>query len=187
MNLTLTESELLKLINSHEPEERFKVIYDDIPKDGPSSQYIEDDGRQLRNFEFEDLTNGETYNIYYVWEPDWKTEMCSLNHLDERITLIDDPVIPVEVPPKVKLNESIEAVTDRKLWEAYLLERAANKIINPVASIPAKKLKQMVAEIKEHVAEKRLTMYNLRGIVIPACIEHGVDDKDLWRHLQKKI
>ena len=182
--LQLTEKELIAIM--WEEFERFKVLYDDIPKEGHSSQYIEDDGRQYRYFEFEDMQTGQTYDFSYVWYPDFEFEIGSILGEHRGIVFVKESVLkllpePVVVtPPEPVLTP--EQLADKELWARY---QAIEGEVTPMDG--SKKVpRAVIADIIQFLNQREFNIYQLRAKIIPVCIEYKIEHKSFWAHIQVK-
>lgn len=183
--LQLTGKELTAIM--WEEFERFTVLYDDIPKEGHSSQYIEDDGRQYRYFEFKDNLTGEVYDFSYVWHSDFpfnhKTDILGSH---EGIVFVEQSVLklieepPVVVPPEPVLTA--EQIADKELWDKY------NAVVSEMTPMgPSKKVpRAVIADILAFLKGKEFNMYQLRAKILPVCIEYKIEHKSFWAFLQVK-
>ena len=183
-DLLLTEDELNAIMD--EELERFNVLYDDIPKEGHSRQYIEDDGRQYRYFEFEDTQTGQVYNFSYVWYPDWGFELGSIigqhNGIvfvqNSVLNLLDEPAVITPPPPEL----TPEQLADRELWARY---EAIESEVTPMGrdkKIP----KEIITNIINFLKNGKFNMYQLRAMIIPVCIEYKIEHKSFWEFIQIK-
>lgn len=164
--------------------DRFEVLYNDIPKDGHSSQYIEDDGRQLRYFEFKDTLTKKTYSFSYVWhaEYDYDFPLSFLGDPPEEIEFVETSIInppaPVEPEPEPKLTA--EQLFDKELMAQYdetdVQEFNVKDDLIPLS---------VIDDLLKFLKTEQFSMYDLRRKVYPVCIKYGVEQKSLWTYLQK--
>lgn len=190
--LKLTYKELEDIVA--DDDERFEVLHDKIPydstdpKDDPMN-YIEDDGRQYRYFEFRDTVTGETYNFSYTWHSEWSTEfpLSFLGDPPVGIEFVKESVInPPKAPEPVVEILSPEAQADKDLWAQYKeLESAGVMREFAKGMVPTKTIK----ELKVFLKTQKFNMYELRAKFIPVCIEHKVEQKSFWQFIQgwKKV
>jgi hypothetical protein len=183
-DLHLTENELIAIMD--EELERFKVHYDDIPKEGHSSQYIEDDGRQLRYFEFEDTQTSQTYSFSYVWYPDWGFELYNIlgqhNGIvfvkESVLNLLNEPVVAAPPPPVL----TPEQLADKELWARYQAIEGEVTPMDRTKKVP----KAVIADIIQFLKQREFNLYQLRANIIPVCIEYKIDHKSFWEFIQIK-
>ena len=180
--LKLTYAELLKI--TYDDLDGFTVLYNDIPKDGHSSDYIEDDGRQRRNCEFE--KDKVCYQFNYTWYPnhshefplDLGNEPSGIEFVD--ISVIDIPVV-VEEPIVILTDEQI---ADKKLWDSYY------EIESEVSVMDKHKAKTIpvgvIDDIIDFLDTYKFNLYELRANIIPTCIEYRIEHKSFWRYLQQR-
>lgn len=196
--LKLTYEELVEIMS--DDFDRFRVIFDDIPPMHPdyvaepgdrSSNYIEDDGRQLRSFEFVDTETGIEYSFSYIYHRDWRTEFpCSflgdppagiefVN--EEKDSTLFTPVVLIPVPePELTPAEA----QDKALWAEY---KAIEHETTPFDN--AKKKLVSVADIEDIVTYTKtpgLRMDVLRSKILPLCIKHRIEQLSFFRYIQSK-
>lgn len=185
-DLLLTYKELALITT--EDLDRFEVIYNDIPKDGHSSLYIEDDGRQFRYFKFKDIETNLEYSFSYVWEPEWRTEFPSafLGDPPAGISFVANSVLYPDYtskaidPPKV-LSPAEQADTD--LMARYrAIEHTTLDFKDYSKIVP----KATVKDILQFLKTAKFSMLDLRAKIIPVCIEYNINDKSFWAYLQRK-
>lgn len=166
--------------------DRFQILYDDIPRDGHSSLYIEDDGRQYRYFEFKDTTTGEVYNFSYVWHSEFPFNPSTdiMDDLDgivivnqSVLKLIEEP--PVVVPPEPIL--SAEEIADKELWAKYNAVLSEMTPMNPSKKVPKAVISDIIAFLKTD-----FNMYQLRAKILPVCITYRIEHKSFWEYIQVK-
>ena len=180
IKLTLTKSELENLMQ--DDLKGFKVLNDDIPKQGHSSQYIERDGRQYRKFEFQRLDDELTFNFSYVWYTDDRFEA---NHIFDNLTelgieIVDDPIIIPEPTPKPVLTK--EQQNDKDLMQRY--KDAEPNMVDFDKSKDQIPL-TVVMELVEYINNGKYNIYQLRAKIIPVSIKYNVTHKSLWSFLQR--
>lgn len=182
--LQLTEEEMVAIM--WEDILRFKVLYDDIPKEGHYSQYMDRGGKQYRYFEFEDTQTGQTYSFSYVWYPDWDFELSSIlgEHKgiefvkESVLNLLDEPEIVV--PPEPVLTA--EQLADKELWARY---QAIEGEVTPMDN-NKKVPRAVIADILAFLKSEKFDMFQLRAKIIPVCIEYRIEHNSFWRHIQVK-
>jgi hypothetical protein len=186
--LKLTYRELEEII-SGDLEERFEVLFNKIPYDSNDpnddpSNYLEDDGRQLRYFEFKDKTTGEEYSFSYVWHGEDGFEMpyAMLGGLPKGIEIVKEsvlyppkPVVPVVVP------KTPEQLADEAVWAPYqALVDAGETRQYAKGMVPEKRIR----ELRTWLKTEKFNMYGLRAKFIPVCIEYKVEQKSFWQYVQ---
>lgn len=187
-NLQLTHQELELILRDDWHDDRFKVLEDDIPKNGHSSQYIEDDGRQYRSFEFEDTLTGKCYQFGYTWHRDYPVEvpLSLFESTVSGITFVKESVLvpkaaPVELPAPVL---SPEQQADKDLWASY-------KAIEDQTSQDEKDLKRIpkatMKELLDFMRTKNFSIIAVRAKLVPIMLEHKIHDRLLWTHVQQKL
>lgn len=179
--LTLTNSELDDLMC--DSLKGFKVLNDDIPKDGHSSQYIERDGRQYRQFEFERLSDGKTFNFCYTWYTDISFEPTHIfdSLAEMNIEIVDDPVVEPEPKPEPILTK--EQQDDKDLMQAY--DDAESEMVD-ISEAENKIPKAVIKELTDYLNTGKFNMYELRAKIFPISMEYKITHKSLWTFLQKK-
>lgn len=184
--LKLTYKELHDI--TYENIDRFEVLYNDIPKDGHSSQYIEDDGRQMRYFEFKDKETGIEYNFSYIYHSEWDYEFpLSFLSTPTGIDFVNDSVIN----PKVIIKE---VEVKKKLSEKEIIDE---ELVIKYNAVDTKKMNE--SEIKKLVpsiiikdlinflkSNEKFTLLDLRAKILPVCTEFGIDMNSFWSFIQKK-
>jgi hypothetical protein len=180
-NLVITHSELSNLMN--DDLDGFDVLYNDIPKDGHSSQYIEDDGRQYRQFEFKRLLDGETFNFSYTWNPHFGFETSDIfdSLIKMNIEVIDDPVVVPEPIPEPVLTQEQQA--DKDLMQQYNdAESNMVDINDDLEKIPNSVIKELI----NYLNTSKYNMYELRAKIFPVSIKYNIEHKSLWHFLQRE-
>lgn len=187
-DLQLTHQELELILRDDWHDGRFKILENDIPKDGHSSQYIEDDGRQYRSFEFEDTLTGQTYQFPYIWYSDYPVEvpLSLLSSTVHGIEFVKESVLcpkpaPV-VPPAPVLSPREQA--DKDLWAQYkAVEGQMSKNESDLKKIP----KVVLKDTLDFMRSKTITIVDVRAKLVPIMLEYGLHDGMLWTHLQQKL
>lgn len=188
MTLKLTYKELSDITYDNWVDDRFEIVYNDIPRDGHSSNYIEDDGRQLRYFEFKDTLTGIIYDFSYIFHHDWTTEfpLAFLGDPPKGIEFVKESVLIEPPKPIVEPEPELtpEQIADKELWTRYIENEAKYKIVQPKEkiNIPSKEIK----DVKEFLKTKKFNMYELRAKIIPLCIKYELEQKSFWRWIQNK-
>lgn len=181
--LNITQQDFVDLMKEDFDESRFNVLYNDISKEGHSSNYMEKDGRQYRIFNFEDLTTGENYWLNYIWYPEDSFEMYHLfTKLEEvGINILENPPKIVKSPPKpVKTQEQL---SDEALMDEYKAIEDECRDFNEVKEeIPV----SVVDDILSFMKTKKFSIYQLRAKIIPYCVQYRITHESLWPYLQKK-
>lgn len=186
--LKLTHKELELIIREDWHDERFKVLENDIPKDGHSSQYIEDDGRQYRSFEFLDTETGIDYQFSYVWYPNYPVEvpMCLLGSTPDGIEFVTESVLvakpePVPAPQEV-LTPAQQA--DKDLWASYkAVEDQMSRDEKDLKKIP----KAVLKETLDFMRSSAFSIVSVRAKLVPLMLEYKLHDQMLWAHIQQKL
>lgn len=169
--------------------DRFKVLYDDIPKDEHSSNYIEDDGRQYRIVEFLDTQTNETYNFNYCWNNTWGYEFpIDLMGTVEGVEFVNTSEFTE--PPKVVVEPVKELtailVLNNELTARYLLIKAECSELNPRSkskNSPIPKIKELIDWMHQI---NSFSLLDLRVRILPICIEYKIDMDSTWRYIQSK-
>jgi hypothetical protein len=181
--LNITRQDFIELMKEGHDEAVFNVLYNDIPKEGHSSNYIEDDGRQYRIFHFEDLRTGQDYWLNYTWYPDDSFEMYHLfTDLKEvGINLLENPPKVVEAPPEPIKTQAQK--DDEALMEQYKAIEGECRDFNEVKKeIPV----SVIDDIVNFMKTRKFSIYELRAKIIPYCIQYKITHKSFWPYLQKK-
>lgn len=188
--LKLTYKEMEEIIYDN-LDDRFEVLFNKIPYDSNDpdddpSNYLEDDGRQLRYFEFKDKLTGEEYSFSYVWHGEHGFDMpfALLGDLPKGIEWVKEselfppkPVEPVVVP------KTPEQLADEAVWAPYrVLESAGELRRFARGMVPEKRVVELRKWLKE--PRKSLTMYEIRAKFIPVCVEYKVEQKSFWQYVQ---
>ena len=186
-NLQLTHRELELIIGDNWHDERFNVLENDIPKEGHSSQYIEDDGRQYRSFEFEDMQTGQRYRFGYTWQPEFPVEVpeclfeSTVKGIEFVTALVLCPLVNA-VPPVVVLNPVEQA--DKQLWAAYkVIEDQTSKMEADLKQIP----KFVLNDVLDFMREKPTSIQQVRAKLVPLMIKYRIHEQTLWTHVQQKL
>ncbi len=180
-NLQLTYDEVSQIISGR--IDRFKILFDDIPHEGSPNDYIEDDGRQLRSFEFKDLETGQVYEFGYVWHSDYPEQfphsfLGPVDNIDFVQTSVLFPPKPLE-KPTVVLSEVEKAA--KILWKQY--EETEVKHIDKVKkNIPTSDMDEVVDFFKNST----YNFLELRKTLITFCIKYEIEQISLLRYLQKR-
>lgn len=180
-NLALTYQDLY-LITCGEFD-RFEVLYNAIPNDGDPNSYIEDDGRQMRFFEFKDCDTGMTYNFSYVWHGEYGYEFpLSMFNFPDGVDLIEESVIVIkkaveEKPAKILTQRELD---DAKLWDEYS-SLEVKDFSEMRDQIPISAFDNAFALLKT----KEFTLSDIRAVVLPICIKYRIDQKSTWAYIQK--
>lgn len=196
--LQLTIKELEQLVEERLPEpldERFEILWDDIPvgipgmKDsGRPRDYIEDDGRQLRWFNFRDKETGEEYDFSYTWHADWNVDFRHgvLGDMPEGIEIVEVSVLN---PPKPPAPPAVVPLTPTQLrtqaiFAPYKALEAAGEIqaFDP-SLVPAKVIKSTKTAVTAR-CKTPCTIADIQDIVIPVAVQYKVDHTGLWQHMQ---
>lgn len=186
-NLKLTYGELL-LLTRDDLSDRFEIIENDIPKSGHSSQYIEDDGRQLRQFEFKDLETNKTYSFSYVWHRDYQADFpwAFLSDPPSGIEFVKEselfPVVEKPIPVKILTPEEqadAELKAEYNLIPASELRKMTMEVAN---EIPA----STIITIMDFLKKEKFNIIQLRKEIYPVCIKFKIDQKSFWTWLQVK-
>lgn len=190
--LKLTKKDLDNFINNKLPE-RFEEIFDDIPMYHPDHViqkgethrlYVEDDSREYRWFIFKDTQTGIEYCLNYTYNPEWPNDIMDYPSDIEVVEKAEDSDVyeapkPVVVPEKVLTPEE---KADKELWAKYEAVEGKQKVEELDKPVP----KKVIKEIKDFLKLGSFNMYQLRGKIIPVCIEYKVEQQSLWEHVQKK-
>ena len=186
--LQLTHKELELILRDDWHDGRFKILNDDIPKDGHSSQYIEDDGRQYRYFEFEDTATGAVYGFSYVWYADYPVEvpMCLFNETPTGLAFVNESVLVAQpepvVPPAEVLTPTQQA--DKDLWAQYeAVKDQMSQDERDLKKIPKERLKELLAFLRS----PGISILDVRAKLVPVMLEYQLHDKMLWTHVQQKL
>lgn len=188
--LKLTYREMEQIING-DLDERFEVLFNKIPYDSNDpdddpNNYIEDDGRQLRSFEFKDKTTGEEYQFSYVWHSEWGFDM-PLSMLSKLPTGIEWVEVSVINPPKpvepVVVPKTPEQIADEAVWAPYqALVDAGEARVYARGMIPEKLVRELRKWVKD--PSNKFSLYDLRAKFIPICVEYKVEQKSFWQYVQ---
>ena len=185
--LQLTYKELENIIKKEIEGDRFKVLYDDIPKEGHSSDYIEDDGRQYRILTFKDLQTEKEYSFNYVWNREWPLDFPNDLFETKRddIEFVETSILFPPLPPEPKplpVRSPEQQADDELMTRYHSLCETSTMSSEPEKSVP----KEIVKDLVKFLKTEKFSLYSLRAKVIPVCIEYRTNEKDLWTHLQYK-
>lgn len=187
-NLQLTYRELEDIVNDDfSDRKRFEILYDDIPKEGHSSSYIEDDGRQFRLFVFKDKVTNQEYDFNYIWHVDWRfnfpesflgNEPKGITFVEKSVICPPEPEMPVKAPERTSEQKADDDLMAKyKLTtERFTMSQDAEKIIP----------REVVKDAIKFLETEKFSMITLRAKMIPICIQYKVDEKAFWNHLQVK-
>jgi len=197
--LQLTLKELEQIVEDRLPEpldDRFEVLWDDIPIGIPGttpdgsrpSDYIEDDGRQLRWFHFRDKTTGEEYDFSYTWHEDWNVDLRYgiLGDMPKGIEIVEVSVLNPPKPPAPEPEKVLSPIELRSqaIFAPYRALEAEGKIRDFDPSlVPARVIKAMKKAVTER-CKTPCTIADIQELVIPTAVEYAVDHKGLWQHMQ---
>jgi len=193
--IKMTAKELYQLINGRLDTDRFEETFNDIPMYHPDHviekgethrSYIEDDGREYRWLILQDkLTNVEHY-INYTYNPEWPNDILSTPDFIEIVEKEEDSDFYVEPVPVVVAEPvlSPEAQSDKDLWARYQAMKHECRNVEPKERLKVPKAR--IDEILTLLKSKNFNAYQLRGVVIPVCIEYKLDDETFWRWIQSK-
>lgn len=184
--LQLTYKELALIVGDDWHDDRFNVLYDDIPKEGHSSQYI-DRGRQYRFFEFEDKVTGKSYHFSYTWYEDYPVEfpLAFLSDAPEGITFVQESVlVPAVAAPVVEKVLTPVQQADNDLWATY-------KAVEDQMSTDEKALKAIPKDVWKDILafmrSKQFSIIDVRAKLVPVMLEYRIHDQLLWTHIQQKL
>lgn len=167
--------------------DRFKVIWNAIPREGNPNDYLEDDGRQLRYFEAVDTLAGEEISFSYVFHHDYlEFPICFLGNPPDNIefvpvSVINPPKPVIPEPPKPKTPEQI---ADEIVCAPYRSLEAQGELKEFQKGMVPKKI---VTELKKWLKETKgqpTTIYDLRAKVFPVCAQYKVTERSFWQYLQ---
>lgn len=181
--LNIIQQDFIELMKEFHDESRFEVLYNDIPKEGHSSDYMEKDGRQYRIFHFKDLKTGEDYWLNYTWYPEDSFEMYHLftNLKDVGINILENPPKTVKAPPEPEKTQ--EQLDDEALMANYKAIEPECRDFNQVKKeIPV----SVIDDILGFMSSRKFSIYQLRAKIIPYCIQYRITHQSLWPYLQKK-
>ncbi len=193
MTLKLTKKELESFVNNNLPE-RFEEIFNDIPmyhpehvmeKDETHRDYC-DDGREYRWFIFKDNLTGEEYILNYTYNSEWTNDIMDFPSSIELVTNKEESDLYV-APEPVVVSEPVltpEAQADKELWSTYQAIKHECREVKPKERL--KVPKSRIDEILNLLKTKNFNMYQLRGVVIPVCIDYKLEDVTFWRWIQSK-
>lgn len=192
VKLKLTKKDLDNFINNKLPK-RFEKVFDDIPMYHPEHviqkgeshrQYVEDDQREYRWFIFKDTQTGVEYCLNYIYHPEWPNDIIDY---PSDITIVDnseDSDIYENPVPSVVQDPTMtpEQLADKELWDKYEAVADKKSFEEIEKTIP----KKVIKEITDFLKAGSFSMLQLRGKIIPVCIEYKVDQQSFWLHVQKK-
>lgn len=193
--LKLTQKQLESLVNNKLDTERFKETFNDIPMYHPDHvmekgethyQYQEDDGRQYRWFIFIDTLTGIEYCLNYTYNSEWPNDIMETPESIQIVTNDEDSSIyekPVVVPTPEKAL-SPEQQADEELWARYQAMKHECKTVVPKEKILVPKAH--IDEILNFLKSQIFSIYQLRSVVIPVCIEYKIEDASFWKWIQVK-
>lgn len=186
--LKLTYKEMVKII-SGDLDDRFEILYNRIPYDSTDptddpNNYIEDDGRQLRYFEFKDKTTNIEYGFSYVWHAYHGFDMpfSMMSGLPDGIEWVKESVLfpPVQVVPVVE-PKTAEQIADEAIWAPYK-ELVDSGLAKPFVKgmVP----ENIVKDLRKWIKTNKFNLYELRAKVIPVCVTYEVEQKSFWQYIQ---
>jgi hypothetical protein len=197
--LQLTIKELEQLVEERLPaplDERFEILWDDIPvgipgdtnDQGRPSDYIEDDGRQLRWFNFRDKETGIEYDFSYVWHADWNVDFSHgvLGSMPAGIEIVKISVLNPSKLPKPEPEKVLTAteLRSKEIFAPYRnLEEKGEIRQFSKELVPSKVIKATKQAVKDR-CKQPCTIADIQEIVIPIAVEYKVDHKGLWRFMQ---
>lgn len=195
MTLKLTNKEVEKLINNRLENDRFKIIFNDIPFYHPDHEpekgethrdYVEDDQREYRWLIFTDVSTGLEHCINYTYNPEWPNDLIELPKSIQIVNKEEDSDIYVKPVPIVNVEKplTLEAQADKELWQRYQEIKHECRKVSPKEKI--KVPKNRIDEILNLLKTKSFNMYQLRAVVIPVCIEYKLEDVTFWHWIQSK-
>jgi hypothetical protein len=187
MALELTYADMESIIDG-EFEDRFKIHSNKIPYDSTDPtddpmNSIEDDGRQLRYFEFEDLQTGATYSFTYVWHGEWGFDVphCILNLPNSIVWIKESKINPPKPVVEPVVEKTAEQLADEAVWAPYRALESAGELRKYAKGMVPEKL---VRELRKWLKTERFNMYGLRAKFIPICVEYKVDQQSFWQYVQ---
>lgn len=194
IELKLTEKELNGFVNGNMPE-RFIEVFNDLPcyhKDNPLKpgethrMYVEDDGREYRWFIFKDTKTGIEYLLNYVFHDAWPNDIYDKPTSIEYVKNPEDSELYVAPKPvieeKVILTE--EQQKDKELLEQYNAIKHECKVV--VAKEKLVVPKQRIKDVLDLLNQQYFTMYQLRALAYPICIEYRLESDSFWAWIQVK-
>lgn len=195
ITLQLTYKDLREIMRG-DHEERFKVIFDDIPynhedyvrtKGETHRSFVEDDGREMRWFIFKDLVTDNEYYFNYTYHRDWSVDLPSdMFDAPKGIEFVEKSVLFPEPAPKPIPEPvlTIEQKADKELWAKYEAIASECKVLLPKEKLKVPKAK--IDEIIQFLKTEKFNAYQLREKVVPVCIEYRLEEKSFWQWLQVK-
>lgn len=195
ITLQLTYKDLREIMRG-DHEERFKVIFDDIPynhedyvrtKGETHRSFVEDDGREMRWFIFKDLVTDIEYYFNYTYHRDWSVDLPSdMFDAPKGIEFVEKSVLFPEPAPKPIPEPvlTIEQKADKELWAKYEAIASECKVLLPKEKLKVPKAK--IDEIIQFLKTEKFNAYQLREKVVPVCIEYRLEEKSFWQWLQVK-
>lgn len=198
--LKLTEKELDNLINgkfSDTFSENFEEIFNDLPcyhesnplQSGETHRmYVEDDGREYRWFIFKDKQTGEEYCINYVYNSDWPNDVIDVPKNIVIVKNDNESSLYEDVKEKAVIVE--EKVLTEEQKKDNLLKEQYDQIKDTCQKVePKQKLKVPKVRIDEMLTllkQERFTLYDVRAIAYPICIEYQIEADSFWKWIQVK-
>lgn len=195
ITLQLTYKDLREIMRE-DHEERFKVIFDDIPynhedyvrtKGETHRSFVEDDGREMRWFIFKDLVTDIEYYFNYTYHRDWSVDLPSdmfdapkgIEFVEKSVLFPEPEPAPIKEPILTPLHKAV-----RDLNSKYKAIEPECKILAPKEKlqVPSKKIKEVLAFLKR----KDWSSYDLQMLLTPICIEYKIDRDSFWQWLQVK-
>lgn len=192
--LKLTKKELDGFVNGKMPE-RFVEIFNDLPcyhQDNPLKpgethrMYVEDDGREYRWFIFKDTKTGNEYLLNYVFHDDWP---CDIYDKPQNIEYVEKPEdSDIYVAPKPVIKETVvlteEQQRDKEILEQYNAIKHECKVV--VAKEKLAVPKERIKELLDLLKQPYFTIYQIRALAYPICIEYRLESDSFWRWIQVK-
>lgn len=197
MTLKLTRNQLNKFINGDLNEHFFEEIFDDIPlyhedyvkSEGETHRdYMEEDGREYRWFIFKNKETNEEYCLNYTRNVDWDNDLMDVSDNIEVVSDEAESSVYVKPEPIIIPKKTLtpEEQADADLWTQY------RAIENECISVkPKERIKVPKARIDEILnftnSGEKYSIYQLRAVILPVCIEYKIEQASFWKWIQPKI
>lgn len=194
MTLKLTKKELESFVNGYLPD-RFEEIFNDIPMYHPDHvmekgethrDYQGRGGSEYRWFIFKDTLDGEEYVINYTYNVDWTNDIMDFPSSIEIVDNKEESDIyvkpePVIVPEKILTPEEL---ADKKIVEEYnsIKDECQKVVPKQKLNIPKSKIDNILNLLKQ----PKFSIYDVRAVVYPVCIEYKIEQESFWHWIQVK-
>lgn len=192
--LKLTELQLEEFVNG-KLSNRFEMIFDDIPfyhsdnipqKGETHRSYLNKHNSEYRWFIFKDKETDIEYCINYTYNHEYPNDVTDKSELIEYVNKEEDSDIYVAPIPIVEPEKILtpEQQADKEIWDKYQALKHECRIVLPKERL--KIPKKVIDEILNLLKMPHFSIFQLRSLVIPVCIEYKIEDVSFWHWIQVK-